>query len=193
MKFIETYEFKSNITKTLILDILKKFKLNCNNIKYVGHGSFGKAFKCCDKIIKITSDPVEIKYVSKLIGKNRNGIVKYYNIMKISNNIYAFSMDYILPIEKYIRTNNYDENFVNYITDVIYFNWNNIKNFNDFLNFIEEHYILKKNTIDYVFVYNFYKLFKKLKQLKMPPDFHIGNIGIDSNGDYLLYDFRLMK
>lgn len=207
MKHIKNYESYGDkvfyISKTELEEICNKLHINSNNIKYLSSGAFGNAYKIDNKVLKITNDNFEYLSVIKMLNKNIPGVVNYYNAIRYKN-FYCILMEYVIPLEEYINNNNNKYFYFDYIINAIYNNWNKMRkyNFNDFLELIkdikQEEEITEKLKLDdtltnfeYNIVKKSFELYTKLKQ-KPAPDFHLGNIGINSKGDFVLYDYKIV-
>lgn len=78
-------------------------------ISFLGSGSYGSAFTLDDKVLKLTTDPNEIRNIEYLRKKNFAGIVSYYDLRKINlfidnklSNIvelYSIIMDRVEPLD----------------------------------------------------------------------------------------------
>mgnify|MGYP003563412001 FL=1 len=167
------------------------------NIKFLSSGKYGNAYKIDDKVLKITSDKTEANSISNLISSNisNKSIVKYYSINRYklgSEWVYIILMDYLTPIMDYINNSNYYD-FTTTICNIIYDNWDemSILEFNEY---IEEIYSLNKlPKLAKNIISKFWKLYNDLKYLKKCPDLHYNNLGIDKNGNIVLFDFTDFK
>lgn len=79
------------------MDICQKLNLNTSDIKYIGSGSYGNAYKVGNKVVKITTHKDEAKSIFDLIKKNieTDNIVKYYSV-----NIY-FDYSRLIDVRKF--------------------------------------------------------------------------------------------
>lgn len=176
------------LPKYILFDIARHFNLNLNDeIKYLSSGSFGDAYKIGNKVIKITTDKREINSVKNIINKNINSIVKYYGYFKLNEKIYALLMDYVIPLEKYVKKNNGDEQFVMDVIETLVNNWGKIKNFEEYINLID--YEVKPTDFHHDILLKLYRFYKKIKQYKDNPDLHFGNLGIKNN-ELVMFDFN---
>ena len=84
---------KGDSFENLINKIKNEF--NLKNIKYTAEGNFGMAFYTDDgKVIKLTSDEKEINAIKNIVGKDINGVAKYYEIVDFPEyNLSAILMD----------------------------------------------------------------------------------------------------
>lgn len=81
-------------------------QLGYKNIKNVGGGYFGQCFELDSKLIgKVTTDPNEKHFVKKLINKNNNYLINYYDV-------FEFSEFDIIIMEK-VDTNHIDKKKLN--------------------------------------------------------------------------------
>ena len=63
--------------------------MDFNDIEYISSGNYGDAYKINDKVLKITSDVREYVDVKNIIGKNKPGIVKYFDANHIDGICYT--------------------------------------------------------------------------------------------------------
>jgi len=178
------------LSKHNLFDICQKLNINYKDLKYLSSGNFGDAYKINDKVLKITNDLREIKDIKNIINKKIDGVVKYYNIIKISENTYVILMEYVKPLATFIKDNNIDDEYVIDIINILIYNWRNINNKEDYINLIKNHYILKEKSSDYIIAYKMFDLYKKLKKFKKYPDLHLGNLGLNKNNEIVMFDFN---
>lgn len=89
--------------------------------RYLGAGMYGHAFLTSDrKVLKITSDPMEVQAYQRIKNANSNHLPKIYEIVKIktsndfSHFIYAVLKEYTFHNNKYVKSieqlmSNYEE------------------------------------------------------------------------------------
>jgi len=115
MKYLKTFESQTKekfVFNKKLYYIAKKLTNNFgyNMLRYLSKGSFGYAFLLNDKkVLKITSDPNEIKYVKEHLNIDSDCLVKYYKILKIprsliSSTSYAILMEYVIPINDELKS-----------------------------------------------------------------------------------------
>ena len=194
------YTKRIPISKIQLEDICDKLDLSNKDIKFLSSGRYGNAYRIGDKVLKITTDKTEANSISSLISSNINNdsIVKYYSINRYKLGkefVYVILMDYLKPIMDYISNNGY-YNFINLILDIIYDNWNDmsISKFNEHIE--KEYSIDRLPKLAKDIISKFWKLYNDLKHLKKCPDLHYNNLGIDKNGNIVMFDFtdfRRMK
>jgi hypothetical protein len=70
-------------------------------IKYLNSGMTGMAFECGDYVIKLTSNPKEIKQVKSLVGKKIPNCINYHQIVEFPKlGVYGILMDKCVPLNK---------------------------------------------------------------------------------------------
>lgn len=191
------YTKRIPISKIQLEDICDKLNLHNKNIKFLSSGKYGNAYKIDDKVLKITSDKTEANSISNLISSNisNESIVKYYSINRYklgSEWVYIILMDYLTPIMDYINNSNYYD-FTTTICNIIYDNWDEMS-ISEFNEYIEEIYSIDKlPKLAKDIISKFWKLYNDLKYLKKCPDLHYNNLGIDKNGNIVLFDFTDFK
>lgn len=186
IKKFKIFEKYWKIPKTKLEEICDSLKLDFNDIEYISSGNYGDAYKINDKVLKITSDVREYVDVKNIIGKNKPGIVKYFDTKIYKPNCFIILMEYVTPLSEYI-INKYDYENISDLVNILFGNWFKIKNISDYISFIEEEYIIDRKHL--TIIQKLYKFYSKIKQLNRP-DVHIGNIGVDKNGDFIMFDYN---
>lgn len=190
------YTILHNITKLEVRDLCIKLNLNPNDIKYLGSGTFGNAYKVGDKVLKITSHKNEAKSVYNLIKNNIKipGIVNYYsvNMFKHKNEyLYVIVMDYVQSLDNYLKKkyNNYNfEKILDYMLDILWKKWDKLKLYKYFVKLVDREYNTdnKKNIY---FMEKIWELYQNLQPyLPQCPDLHTGNIGVKDN-KFIYFDY----
>lgn len=187
-----------DISKIELRDLCLKLNLN-EEIKYLGSGAWGNAYKVGDKVLKITDHKNEAKSIYDLIENSpkNSSIVTYYSVNMFKHKgeyLYAIVMDYIPPLEMFLKKK-YDNykgicEMVDFILDILFDNWGNLKSYTEFTKLISVEYKIYDKTI--YFIKNFWILYKNLSFLPSCPDLHIGNIGI-KNDKFILFDYSKLK
>lgn len=164
--------------------------------KYIGKGGFGKVFEIIghpNLVLKITKDQSEYKTARKLIGKNTEYIVKFYEAEPYQNGSFFLIMDKINTILPQNINNILDELNIycyDYDNDFYYETL-----FNDEeIEFIIEDYIEDYPEKDVKFVINqLQKIVKECKENDIyTNDFHSKNIG-QKNGHLIFFDVGAQK
>lgn len=174
-----------SISKIELESICDKLNIDYSLLKFISSGSFGNAYKIGDKVLKITSDKREAKSVNDIIKLGGNdSIVRYYSINIYKNN-YIILMDYLNPLEAYIKDDNLKKMIVDCL-DIIYDNWNSLS-IEELVEKISDKWVL--NKYDFIYIDKVFNLYFNIKDLIRNPDIHIGNIGVDKEGRFLIFDF----
>lgn len=200
-KQFEAYgDKKLPITKIDLQLICDRVGLDFDSTKYLTSGSFGNAYKCGDKVLKITSDKREANDVLKCIKSPIPGIVKYYSISryrKRGGEYYVIIMDYALPIIDYIKgvkkvTEHGFHEFLQATMDVLTYNWEKKPTLDEYHDLIEqEGWAVNAIPMSRDLADRMYYLYKRIsKRLKDNPDFHPWNVGVMPNGELVLFDFN---
>lgn len=187
-----------DITKLELRDLCIKLRLNPNDIKYLGSGVFGNAYKVGDKVLKITKHKDEAKSVYDLIKNNIKipGIVNYYSVNMFKHKreyLYVIVMDYVQSLDNFIK-NKFDSykynlhKFLNFIIDIIWEKWDKLKLYEYFVKLVAKEYDTENKNIIY-FMEKIWDLFINLQPyLPHCPDLHTGNIGVKNN-KFIYYDY----
>ena len=65
-------------------------KLNISSISWIGEGEYGAAYETQDgRVLKITSDPNEFIYSSKLAGQKNENLVDVHDAFFIEDDLFA--------------------------------------------------------------------------------------------------------
>lgn len=183
------------ISKILLDSVCSDFNLDHSKLKFLDSGFFGNAYEIDDKVLKITSDIREVNDVYKIVGKKLPGVVKYYKIKKIENSqYYAILMDKVITLEDYIKKYNdikKVKKFINHILNNLYYNWNDINNFDYFKKLVL--YEISEEKYMNWFLLKFWNFYKKLKFLDNFPDINFYNIGIDKKNELIFFDYNKSK
>lgn len=195
-KPISTYFTKRiDISKIELEDICIKMDIPFDQTKFLSAGSFGNAYKVGDdKVLKITSDPIEAKCVYGIIKAGQyNGVVNYYKILRYKS-MYLILMDYVYPLDKYIKKID-DESILTYmyaITDLIFTKWSEIVSKDSLEEIIENEYDVPQSGFKRYIIGKLWDLVEKLKQNfeKSKLDIHPYNLGFSKDKDLLMFDIR---
>ena len=200
LKMMKFEKFKPETKKEIYIEqIANELGEKIKDVK--GSGSFGTAYETkSGKILKITTDPVEIRLAYRL-SKNRNWfqyIINYYNVGKTNRKIddddgykkpaYWLLMDKVDPI---------DNTEIGHVVDRVYMDliqykenyYENIANFEN----VEMEMKSCSNSDKEIAIEIYPHILNIVKELKkhhiVATDFHSGNIGWANNKSKLvLYD-----
>jgi len=194
MKF-EKYKFKPETRKEIWIEqIANELGEKIKDVK--GSGSFGTAYETkSGKILKITTDPVEIRLAYRL-SKNRNWfqyIINYYNVGKTNKkinkkNAYWLLMDKVEPLENTEVGNVIDRVY----KDLIQYREDYYENIVNYKNVENEMYQCTDSAKRiareiYPHILNIVKELKK--HHIVATDFHSGNVGwANDKSKLVLYD-----
>lgn len=183
---------KIDLSKYTLIEFARKIadKLGYELITYIDSGAYGAAFKITKfRVLKLTTDVREVYTAKKLIGKNPEHIVNYYDVKKIESpflksELYAIVLDYVFSITE---GNIKNKKFFDYFT----FNYEHLKEFfknldfnSDYIDiFIDRYKDWSKN--DVLPDQQIEKNIQELKQIAIeaneldiyPLDIHSGNFG----------------
>lgn len=186
-----------DISKIELRDICVKLNLNANDIKYLGSGCYGNAYKVDDKVLKITEHKDEAKSVHDLIKHNIQipGIIKYYSVNMFKHKkgyLYVIVMDYVQPLDNFLekKFGNYNDvqKLINFMLDIIWEKWDKLKLYKYFVNLVNKKYDSTNKTVAY-FIDKIWDLFQNLQPyLPHCPDLHTGNIGVKDN-KFIYFDY----
>lgn len=189
-----------SISKVELRDICIKLNLNPNEIKYIGSGSWGNAYKVSNRVLKITEHKDEAKCIFELIKNNINipGIVKYYSVNMFKHKkeyLYVILMDYIKPLETFLKEK-YNDNKIYLMVDfmllTLCYEWDTLKSYKKYVELIGAAYYTNHKTVIY-FMEKTWELFRNLQPyILKSPDLHIGNIGIKDN-KFLFFDYSKLN
>src|SRR6056300_349187 len=81
-----------------ILEYIPEFETEIDKVKqqggkYLGSGDYGSAYKLNGKVVKITTDEVEIEHALKLKGKKTNNFVFIHDVEVINDKLGKITMD----------------------------------------------------------------------------------------------------
>ncbi len=195
-KPISTYFTKRiDISKIELENICNKLNIPFEGIKYLSSGQYGNAYKIGDKVLKITSDRLEAKTVFNMIKSGQyEGVVKYYKVVKY-NDVYLILMEYVYPLDKYIKKIN-DDSILNYLYHILYLlqqKWNIISSKEILEKTIEDVYDVPKSGFKRYIIDELWNLIDKLKKNfkdKKELDIHPHNMGFNKNKELLIFDIR---
>lgn len=213
MKYLNEYkEYKKpkstnpkviDISKVEIRNLCIKLNLDSNNIKYIGSGAWGNAYKIGDKVLKITEHKDEAKSIYDLVKSNIKipGVINYYSVNMFrykKGYLYAIVMDYAQSLKDFLK-NKYTTigpiiQMIDSMFDIIWNNWDELKlkQYMYFIQLIREEYDIENKTVIY-FMNKVWRLYYNLQQhLLKCPDLHSGNIGIKDN-EFIFYDYATLK
>lgn len=182
------------ISKMDLDAICNELDLPFEELKFLSSGSFGNAYKVGDKVLKITTDKREAKTVYELLDEEQNeSVIKYYDVSryKLKNSyVYVIVMDYAKPLDRYLDEIGLTE-FVDDITGVFFTEWGKLNSIDDYINEILEQtgWEIPKAGFGKIAVEKLWKMYENLNYLDSCPDFHIHNIGIKDNKDFVMFDF----
>jgi len=186
-----------NISKIELRDLCLKLNLNSNEMKYLGCGSYGNAYRVGDKVLKITEHKDEAKSVYNLIKHNFKipGIVNYHsvNMFKHKNEyLYVIVMDYVQPLNKFLekKFGNYhnQQKIIDYMLDIVWDKWDKLKLYNYFVKLVGKKYDTDNRTIIYL-MEKVWDLYQNLQPyLPKCPDLQTGNIGVKDD-KFIYYDY----
>ena len=154
-------------------------KLNISSISWIGEGEYGAAYETQDgRVLKITSDPNEFIYSSKLAGQKNENLVDIHNAFFIKDDLFAVVMEKVdtKGISLLFKALNVEASTQHcHITEI---NKNNLS-----YPVPEEAFKLMDGII---------KASKQAKSLGIKiNDIHQDNVGKRKNGEYVLFDQQI--
>ena len=87
------------LLKTHAVNLKNKKNIDVKTLQQVGVGTRGVAFKCGDKVLKVTADESEAKTSMCLVGKSEKNIVHIFDVFRFKDtNVFGILQEQLTPI-----------------------------------------------------------------------------------------------